>query len=94
MNDKINVSDNENLNINSDTIEVDKDKIIKNLSKRKVFTDNEAFPWLSICLVLLYVFVYGFCVYGKENIVDVEKSFGKIEMRFSLFYVVGILMKV
>ncbi|HJD00778.1 MAG TPA: rhomboid family intramembrane serine protease [Candidatus Dwaynia gallinarum] len=74
MNDKINVSDNENLNINSDTIEVDKDKIIKNLSKRKVFTDNEAFPWLSICLVLVYVFVYGFCVYGKENIVDVDLS--------------------
>jgi len=26
--------------------------------------------------------------------IDEEKSFGKIEMRFSLFYVVGILMKV
>ena len=81
MNDKINVSDNENLNINSDTIEVDKDKIIKNLSKRKVFTDNKlltyGIPYVVFSIIwwtFKMIFVYGFCVYGKENIVDVDLS--------------------
>lgn len=72
MNDKVNVDENKNLYMSSDTIEVDKDQIVKKISKRKVFTNNEAFPWMSMCLILIYIFVYIACVYGKENIIDVD----------------------
>lgn len=72
MNDKVNLNENKNLYMNSDTIEVDKTEIAEKLSKRKVFTNNEAFPWMSIGIIFIYILIYVLSVYGKENIVDVD----------------------
>lgn len=88
MNDNINVDENKNLYMNSDTIEVDKNSIVKKISKRKIFTNNEAFPWMSIGLIFIYIFVYILCIYGKENMVDVDLTSLKL---FKISNGVGIL---
>ncbi len=60
-----------------DTIEIDKDKIIKSPPKAKHFTNNEAFPILSIGLIVIYGIIYLLCVYGKHNLIDVDFGFLK-----------------
>lgn len=72
MSYKFNLKDEGNLNINSDTIEVNKEEVVGRLEKRKSFTNNEAFPWMSITISLIYILIYIFCVYGKENMIDLD----------------------
>lgn len=67
---------NENI-LSLDTIEIDKDKIIKSSTKTKHFTNNEAFPILSIGLIVTYGIIYVLCVYGKHNLIDVDFGFLK-----------------
>ncbi|BAK80791.1 rhomboid family intramembrane serine protease [Candidatus Arthromitus sp. SFB-rat-Yit] len=65
--------ENENYNLNIDTIKIDKDDIVNNLiKKRPVFTNNEAFPWMIIGSIVIYISFYILLVYGKKNLIDVD----------------------
>lgn len=66
------IEDGNEINLNSDTIKIDTKQIEKVLRKRKVFTNNKAFPWMSIGLILVYVLVYIFTLEGSVNLVDVD----------------------
>lgn len=65
---------NKNLNDKSDTIEVNKDRIIKSLSRENTFKKNKSLPWFSILLIIIYVLVYLFCVYGTESVLYIDFS--------------------
>ncbi len=60
----------EDLKNSSDTIEVSKDKIVKNLSRRRNFKKSRVFPWFSLTLILVYITVYFICAYGHDSITD------------------------
>ena len=73
MNEDTIVNKTKSLNFkeNLDTIEMNKGEITKELRKRKSFTNNYAFPWMSIGLIFVYITIYIFCVYGKQNMIEV-----------------------
>ncbi len=74
MNEDTIVNKTKSLNFkeNLDTIEMNKGEITKELRKRKSFTNNYAFPWMSIGLIFVYITIYIFCVYGKQNMIEVD----------------------
>ena len=60
------------VNLSSDTIKIDKGEVERVLRKRKVFTNNKGFPWLSVIMMLIYICVYVISVYGKSDTIDVD----------------------
>lgn len=57
----------------ADTIKMDKEEIISKINKKRVvYERNETFPWLTLCIILIYISVYFISIYGKGNILDVD----------------------
>lgn len=58
----------------SDTIEIDRNKIIKSSNKRSRFKLNEAFPILSISLIFIYVIAFGICFYISRDLTSIDSN--------------------